>query len=76
MNGDPLAPISFGGIYLPLECPPEECQKFPLILTYDAAHFSALVTMEHCETGDSQHQGLPGQYFNSGILLMNQLKYK
>ncbi|KAB7495920.1 OTU domain-containing protein 7B [Armadillidium nasatum] len=31
MNGDPLAPIPFGGIYLPLECPPNECQRSPLL---------------------------------------------
>ena len=46
LNGEPLAPISFGGIYLPLECSPNECRKSPLLLTYDAAHFSALVPME------------------------------
>ncbi|ESN94132.1 hypothetical protein HELRODRAFT_87676, partial [Helobdella robusta] len=47
LNGEPLAPISFGGIYLPLELPPEECHRSPLLLTYDAAHFSALVPMEN-----------------------------
>ncbi|XP_064119477.1 OTU domain-containing protein 7A-like [Macrobrachium nipponense] len=46
VSGEPLAPIPFGGIYLPLECPPRECQRSPLLLTYDAAHFSALVVME------------------------------
>jgi len=44
--GEALAPIPFGGIYLPLEVPPSECDKCPLILTYDAGHFSALVTMQ------------------------------
>jgi len=44
--GEPLAPIPFGGIYLPLEVSPSECDKCPLILTYDAGHFSALVTMQ------------------------------
>ncbi|XP_022236295.1 OTU domain-containing protein 7A-like, partial [Limulus polyphemus] len=46
VTGEPLAPIPFGGIYLPLECPPAECHRSPLCLTYDAAHFSALVAME------------------------------
>lgn len=46
LNGDALAPISFGGVYLPLECTPEQCHRSPLLLTYDAAHFSALVPME------------------------------
>lgn len=45
-NGDALAPIPFGGIYLPLECSPCHCHRSPLLLTYDAAHFSALVPME------------------------------
>lgn len=45
-NGDAMAPISFGGIYLPLERSPEDCYRTPLLLTYDAAHFSAIVPME------------------------------
>jgi OTU domain-containing protein 7 len=48
-NGDALAPIPFGGIYLPLECSPIDCHRSPLLLTYDAAHFSALVPMEGTE---------------------------
>lgn len=46
-NGDALAPIPFGGIYLPLECISKECCLSPLLLTYDAAHFSALVPMQN-----------------------------
>jgi OTU domain-containing protein 7 len=44
--GEALAPIPFGGVYLPLEFSPAECQKCPLLLTYDSAHFSALVSMQ------------------------------
>lgn len=44
--GEPFAPIPFGGIYLPIEYCPEECHQSPLCLTYDAAHFSALVAMD------------------------------
>lgn len=44
--GEPFAPIPFGGIYLPIECLPDECHRSPLCLTYDAAHFSALVAMD------------------------------
>ena len=44
--GEALAPISFGGIYLPLEVSQAECDKSPLLLTYDSGHFSALVTMQ------------------------------
>ncbi|KAI8793583.1 OTU domain-containing protein 7B [Biomphalaria glabrata] len=43
-NGDALAPIPFPGIYLPLEV--AGYYKSPLLLTYDAAHFSALSPME------------------------------
>ncbi|XP_039291867.1 OTU domain-containing protein 7B [Nilaparvata lugens] len=46
MNGEPLAPIPFGGIYLPMECPPGECHRSPLMLAYDGGHFSALVAMD------------------------------
>ena len=46
MNGEALAPIPFGGIYLPLECSSSECHTSPLLLTYNAGHFSALVTMQ------------------------------
>ncbi|XP_060073641.1 uncharacterized protein LOC132553412 [Ylistrum balloti] len=45
-HGDALAPIPFGGIYLPLEIEAKSCYRSPLLLTYDAAHFSALVPME------------------------------
>lgn len=46
MNGEALAPIPFGGIYLPLECSASECHRSPLLLAYDGGHFSALVAME------------------------------
>ncbi|KAJ8304103.1 hypothetical protein KUTeg_017686 [Tegillarca granosa] len=45
-SGEALAPIPFGGIYLPLEINPKNCYRSPLLLTYDAAHFSALVPMD------------------------------
>ncbi|XP_063243760.1 OTU domain-containing protein 7B-like isoform X2 [Bacillus rossius redtenbacheri] len=56
VNGEDLAPIPFGGIYLPLECPSVDCHHMPLILTYDAAHFSSLVTMEKEHFGDGSAQ--------------------
>lgn len=46
INGDALAPITFGGVYLPLDISQADCHKVPLLLAYDTAHFSALVTME------------------------------
>ncbi|XP_038068857.1 OTU domain-containing protein 7A-like [Patiria miniata] len=45
-DGEAFAPISFGGIYLPVEVAHRECEASPLVLTYDTAHFSALVPME------------------------------
>ena len=46
VTGEPFAPIPFGGVYLPLEFNPSDCHQSPLCLTYDAAHFSALVAMD------------------------------
>lgn len=46
MNGEAMAPIPFGGVYLPFEIAASECHRAPLLLTYDMAHFSALVSME------------------------------
>ncbi len=44
VDNEAIAPIPFGGIYLPVERSPSECYGSPLLLAYDAAHFSALVT--------------------------------
>ena len=43
MHGEDLAPIYFGGIYLPLEVNPTTCSQVPVVLAYDASHFSPLV---------------------------------
>lgn len=45
-GGEAFAPIPFGGLYLPLEVAPSRCHCSPLVLAYDQAHFSALVSME------------------------------
>lgn len=45
-GGEPIAPIPFGGVYLPLECDPSICIKSPLVLAFDSAHFSPLVPSE------------------------------
>ncbi|XP_075210608.1 OTU domain-containing protein 7B-like [Lycorma delicatula] len=71
MNGEALAPIPFGGIYLPLECSASECHRSPLLLAYDGGHFSALVAMETqapvslasaIPLTDSNHELLPIQF--------------
>lgn len=48
INGEKFAPITIGGVYLPLDIPQADCHKFPLLLAFHAAHFSAAVTMETC----------------------------
>ncbi|XP_069508426.1 OTU domain-containing protein 7B isoform X2 [Ambystoma mexicanum] len=66
-GGEAFAPIPFGGIYLPLEVPANKCHRSPLVLAYDQAHFSALVSMEQKESPkeqvipltDSEHKLLP-----------------
>ena len=71
MNGEALAPIPFGGIYLPLECTSLECHTSPLLLTYNAGHFSALVTMQ--KTYNESNRYIPGKLkslsFDIGHLL-------
>lgn len=49
LNGEAMSPIHLGGIYFPFEIESSDCNRGPLILAYDMAHFSALVPME---TGD------------------------
>lgn len=49
MNGEAMAPIPFGGVYLPFEILASDCHRGPLLLTYDMAHFSALVSMDAIE---------------------------
>ncbi|KAM3872960.1 OTU domain-containing protein 7B [Diretmus argenteus] len=67
-GGEAFAPIPFGGIYLPLEVPAAKCHRSPLVLAYDQAHFSALVSMEQKNGSkeqvvipltDSEHKMLP-----------------
>ncbi|XP_072316206.1 OTU domain-containing protein 7B isoform X2 [Eucyclogobius newberryi] len=67
-GGEAFAPIPFGGIYLPLEVPASKCHRSPLVLAYDQAHFSALVSMEQKDgtkeqvvipLTDSEHKLLP-----------------
>ncbi|NXX78093.1 OTU7B protein, partial [Urocolius indicus] len=67
-GGEAFAPIPFGGIYLPLEVPANKCHRSPLVLAYDQAHFSALVSTEQKEPTkdqavipltDSEHKLLP-----------------
>ncbi|XP_051880561.1 tumor necrosis factor alpha-induced protein 3 isoform X2 [Pristis pectinata] len=45
-NNTSLAPLHFGGIYLPLHWPAHECYKYPIVLGYDMQHFSPLVAIK------------------------------
>ncbi|KAK1789859.1 hypothetical protein P4O66_015739, partial [Electrophorus voltai] len=56
-GGEAFAPIPFGGLYLPLEVPPQRCHCSPLVLAYDQAHFSALVSMEQRDQQREQVDG-------------------
>ncbi|XP_053331461.1 OTU domain-containing protein 7B isoform X2 [Spea bombifrons] len=58
-GGEAFAPIPFGGIYLPLEVPANKCHTSPLVLAYDQAHFSALVSMEQNEHSKEQAPFIP-----------------
>ncbi|MEE6491335.1 hypothetical protein FKM82_016183 [Ascaphus truei] len=58
-GGEAFAPIPFGGIYLPLEVPANKCHSSPLVLSYDQAHFSALVSMEQKEQSKEQAPFIP-----------------
>lgn len=58
-EGVAIAPIPFGGVYLPLEVSPEKCHRTPLLLAYHSAHFSPLVTVD-CgnDFGDIPNEGV------------------
>ncbi|KAF7692048.1 hypothetical protein HF521_011015 [Silurus meridionalis] len=53
-GGEAFAPIPFGGIYLPVEVQAHKCHRSPLVLAYDQAHFSALVSMEQKDGSKEQ----------------------
>lgn len=55
-HGQDLAPIYFGGIYLPLEVNPTACYKSPVVLAYDSSHFSSLVAREDSFEVDKKQQ--------------------
>lgn len=58
-EGVALAPIPFGGVYLPFEVPPWHCHRTPLLLAYHSAHFSPLVTVDgYSEYGNPCVEGV------------------
>ncbi|XP_033341961.1 OTU domain-containing protein 7B [Megalopta genalis] len=58
-EGAALAPIPFGGVYLPLEVPPSRCHRTPLLLAYHSAHFSPLVIVDgSSDFGDRCSEGV------------------
>ena len=63
-QGHDLAPIYFGGIYLPLELSPNYCSKSPVVLAFDSSHFSALVAKQDNNDKKQQQKGR-GKIFRS-----------
>lgn len=62
MSGGDLAPIYFSGIYLPLGINPTACYKSPVVLAYDASHFSPLVArQEKQQQPQSKYERLSGR---------------
>lgn len=58
-EGVAIAPIPFGGVYLPLEVSPPRCHRMPLLLAYHSAHFSPLVTVDGINNfGDGCGEGV------------------
>lgn len=55
-HGQDLAPVYFGGIYLPLEVNPTACYKSPVVLAYDSSHFSSLVARQDDFDMDKKQQ--------------------
>ena len=43
VEGRPISPVYFGGVYLPLDREPRKCCKIPIVLTYCCSHFAPLV---------------------------------
>ncbi len=60
LDGEPLSPVNFSGIYLPFECELSACHRYPLVLAYDSAHFSALVLMDNEHEEDSYEEMVGG----------------
>ena len=46
LQGKPMSPIPFAGVYLPVECDPTKCCRIPLVLAYSSSHFSPVVSTE------------------------------
>ena len=46
LQGNPMSPIPFAGVYLPVECNPSDCCRIPLVLAYSSSHFSPVVSTE------------------------------
>lgn len=56
-SGSSISPLNVGGIYLPLQWPPAECYKYPIVLGYDSQHFAPLITIKDSGPGRQQETG-------------------
>ncbi|KAL4711035.1 hypothetical protein ACJJTC_018000 [Scirpophaga incertulas] len=73
--GEAIAPNPFGGVYLPLEAAAGTCVRAPILLAYDAGHFSALAPCEPLPAAgarvplcDRHGRPLPMRYVCTSVL--------
>lgn len=63
-SGSSISPLNVGGIYLPLQWPPAECYKYPIVLGYDSQHFAPLITIKDSGPGRQQETGKTFFFFH------------
>ena len=69
IHGQDLAPIYFSGVYLPLECNPKHCIKSPIVLAYDASHFSPLLAKDMASSGTRKASAVPKPNLRSSAVI-------
>lgn len=72
-SGSSISPLNVGGIYLPLQWPPAECYKYPIVLGYDSQHFAPLITIKDSGPGRQQETGKT--YIYLFIYFLHQASY-
>ncbi|CAH1229024.1 TNFAIP3 [Branchiostoma lanceolatum] len=61
VEGHSLAPVHFGGIYLPLLWRPQHCVRYPIVLAFHNQHFTPLIAEEvvPAPNGPASSQSMP-----------------
>lgn len=57
-EGEGVAPVEMGGVYLPLECDPKECYRDPLLVGYYNGHFVPFVTEAAASVSRNQDEDM------------------